>query len=88
MRKVSSEIKHRAKVLGIVYSDKVYCNTTPFRIVRLLCKTLDKLELRDADSYERQVPEVAIFIDNEVAVYAYLVKKSRRKPRQERGNKR
>ena len=86
--RTASEIKHRARVLGIVYSDAININNESGYKVRRLCVTLNKLDLRDQEQpTEWIVSEERIFADEEVLAYAKIVKKSRRKPRHERGKK-
>jgi len=79
-KQTPSEIKRKAKMLGIVYSDAVHAHRPRYIFIRFLF-VLNILELRDNVNSD----EVEIYNDQSLRDYARTVKKSRRKPRKKRG---
>jgi len=80
----SPEIKRRARILGLVYSNSIVDVSRATSIVRAFCKTMSRLELRDDDSDNWAYHETTIFNVPEIYEYLKLVEKSRKKPKRKK----
>jgi len=80
----SPEIKHRARVLGLVHNDSMVDVLRATNIVKAFCKTMDILELRDQTKDRWYYVESSIFNSADIYEYLKLVEKSRKKSKRKK----